>query len=314
MADTNTKRWMITLFGEDDPVMPIEGVAYGCWGKETCPTTGRVHSHMYLRFVKRCRMSTLKNRLQRPDAHCEVCQGNETACRDYCWSEGAAADKLPHRLVKGPEIGTFDGSMGQGKRSDLEDIADDAKKGKGERYIAEKYSSDYIRYSSGIRNLLAVIGPKPPLERNVLVTVLWGPTGTGKTHRCMTSYPELYTVKPGRDPWGMYRGEETILFDEYDWEAWKLQDMNRYLDKWRVLLDARYNDRYGAWTRVLICANSPPQSWWPTAAPLLRDAFMRRIRGHVYLVEAQQPDLNGLLNANDSEDPAAPHNPYLYAV
>lgn len=313
MANPNTKRWMITIFSEEDPVVPLP-VAYGTWGKETCPTTGRVHSHMYLRFEKKCRMSTLKNRLERDDAHCEPAKGTEKQCRDYCWSEGEHEDKLPHRLAKGPEIGMFDAGMGQGKRSDLEEIAADAKAGATERYIAEKYSSDFIRYSAGIRNFIAVVAPKPPLMRDVLVTLLWGPTGTGKTHRCLTAYPDLYCVKPGRDPWGLYRGELTILFDEFDWEAWKIQDMNRYLDKWRVMLDARYNDRYGVWTRVLICANSPPQSWWPSAAPLLKDAFTRRIRGQTYLVEQREPDLNGLLNANDSADPEVPHNPFLYPV
>lgn len=314
MANPNTKRWMVTVFGEEDPVLPIDGVGYATWGKETCPDTGRVHYHLYLRFVKKCRMSTLKNRLANNTAHCEPAQGSEKECRDYCWAEGDHASKAGHFLAKGPEIGVFDGTIRQGKRSDLDAIADDVKKGATERDIAEKYSADFMRYSSGIRNFIAVVAPKPPLTRDVLVTLLWGPTGTGKTHRCLTAYPDLYSVKPGRDPWGLYRGETTILFDEFDWEKWTLQDMNRYLDKWRVMLDARYNDRYGAWTRVLICANSPPQSWWPNAAPLLRDAFMRRIRGQTYLVERQEPDLNGLISANDSEDPLVPHNPYLYAV
>lgn len=305
----NTKRWMLTRWGEDRVVIPLEGTAYATWGMETCPDTGRVHTHIYIRLEKKCRMSTLKNRFNDSTLHCEPARGTESQCRDYCWCEGDHIDKLPHHLEKGPEIGTFSPRMGKGVRSDLEELGADVKAGQNERFIAEKYTSDFIRYSAGIRNLIAVMAPKPPIEREVEVIVLWGPTGTGKTHRCMVTYPDLYVVKPGRDPWGLYRGEKTILFDEFDAEAWKITDMNRYLDKWRTMLDARYNDRYAVWERVLICANSPPQSWWPTAAPLLKDAFMRRIRGHCYLIEAQDPPMNALLSADVDGQ-----NPYLYPV
>jgi len=95
-------------------------------------------------------------------------------------------------------------------------------------------------------------------------------------------------------PLGSYRGEKEILFDEFDHELWPITAMNRYLDKWRCLLDARYNDRYAAWERVVICANSNPQSWYPSAAPLLLDAFRRRIRGHCFYVDSQDPSLEAL--------------------
>ena len=42
-------------------------------------------------------------------------------------------------------------------------------------------------------------------------------------------------------------------------------------------LDARYHNKYAAWTRVVICANSSPPHWYPNEAPSLLDAFRRRL-------------------------------------
>jgi len=43
---------------------------------------------------------------------------------------------------------------------------------------------------------------------------------------------------------GATEGRRRFYFDEFDHELWPITAMNRYLDKWRCLLDARYNDRY----------------------------------------------------------------------
>lgn len=270
---------------------------YSVWGRDRAPETGREHYHVYVRFSSRKRMQTVLNEIGLDGAacHAEAAKGTEQDCRDYCWKQGNN-DKESHGFIEaGPEFGAFKPDAGKaGKRSDLEEIAEGIKSGASLKDIAESHPSDYIRYHSGIQALHALSAPRPPLERAVQILVLWGPTGTGKTHRVMHAYPDIYSVKPGRDPWGTYRGEAQILFDEFDYEKWSLQDMNRYLDKWRCLLDARYQDRYAVWTLVAICANSPPNSWWPNAAPLLMDAFLRRVRNQVWLVESQELSLDQL--------------------
>jgi len=67
----------------------------------------------------------------------------------------------------------------------------------------------------------------------------------------------------------------------------------RYLDKWRCLLDARYNDRY----RVGACGDLrklEPAELVSERSPLLLDAFRRRIRGHCFYVDSQDPSLEAL--------------------
>ncbi|AUM61892.1 Rep [uncultured virus] len=285
-----SKRWMLTVF--DDVWTPTftEDMKYAVWQRERCPSTGRIHVHIYVRFVGKKRMSAVKNAFCRQDMHCEVARGSEAEATEYC-------EKEETRIEAGVrwKPANFDAAEGkQGRRSDLEAIAAKCKEGASIAAIAEAHPGDYIRYHAGINALHEQVAPKPPAAREVQVIVLWGATGTGKTHRIMTQFPECYPVIWGRDPWGHYQGEDCVLFDEFDWEKWSIQEMNRFLDKWRCLLDARYRNRYAAWTRVAICANSCPSSWWPNAPVLLLQSIRRRIATSCYKVLSKEQEIEDM--------------------
>lgn len=296
-----SKRWTVTVWedlagaGWEPNLQLWTSVAYGVWGKDKCPKTGRVHWHVYVRFTVTKRGSTVA-RLFPDGSFVKTKSDTEADARDYCWKEGKFQHKHACLLETGPEVGTFEPTIGkQGKRTDLENISDDISGGTTLESVAEKYPGDYIRYHSGINALYTLRSPLPALERQVDVIVLWGVTGTGKTHRVMYEYPSIYSVRPGRDPWGRYRNESQVLFDEFAEESWPVTDMNRYLDKWRCPLDRRYNDLYGVWTLVVICANSNPASWYMAVAPYLQEAFRRRIRGRTFFVDSKEPTLEEIL-------------------
>lgn len=289
--NSQSKRWCLTVFSESWVPTFTHDMAFAVWQRELCPETNRPHVHVYVRFNNRKRMNTVKNAFARQDAHCEIAQGNEQQCTDYC-------EKEESRIEAGarwhPE--NFKADEGkQGKRTDLEAIAEKCKANTPLATIAAEHPSDYIRYHSGIQALHMLIAPKPPERRDIIVRLLWGPTGNGKTHRVMTAYPDCYCVKPGRDPWGAYRQEAVVFFDEFDYHSWTIQQMNQYLDIWRILLDARYNDRYAAWTRVFICSNDNPASFYPEAGPNLIAAFRRRLsNGACRLVTDKETPLEEL--------------------
>lgn len=284
-----SKRWMVTVFDDTwEPEWIPAHCDYMVWQRETTKT-GRIHVHVYLRFKSRKRYSTVKTFLGRNDAHCEPARGTEQQCKDYCTKDES-------RVQAGEEHGTFVPTEGkQGARSDLDDIAEECKKGTPLAEIAASHPGDFIRYHSGISALHLQIAPPPPAVREVSLTVFWGDTGLGKTHRVLTMYPEIYLVKPGRDPWGMYRGQSSIFFDEFDPDLWKIQDMNRFLDKWRCMLDSRYQDRYAAWTKVFIASNLHPISWWQSEPNLtLLRSIRRRLSNTCYHVTARETPLEAL--------------------
>lgn len=295
MAGPMSRRWCCTVFVQNfeewvpaDKLTAGNGVEFACWGLEECPETGRWHWHVYARFNCRKRMETVKRVLGREDAHCEIANGNEAQCREYCWKttekNGAPANQESHG-----SIGTFDEKNGkQGRRSDLEEVAAMVDKGDSDMAVAQAHPADFIRYHGGIAAYrIAVVNP--PAVREVEVLWFWGPTGTGKTHRVLTTFPDCYSVTPGRSPWDGYTNQTTILFDEFTGEAnWPLDSMKRLLDKWRMSLDARYNNKFAAWTRVVICSNSVPTSFYSTVRGPDWAAWARRIKMGCRLVETRE--------------------------
>jgi len=283
MAIAQSKRWCFTFNNAPAGWTPPTGseIEYMVWQREKGKESGLEHVQGYVRFQGRKRLRSAKAWFSVEEIHMEVARGSEKQNKAYCTKEDTR--------IEGPfEYGEFDEGAGQqGKRSDLEDIADKLKQGATIKQIVEDHAQSYIRYHQGIEKLRDVVQPLPPLQRTVKCTVLWGETGTGKTHRARTQYPDIYEVIAGRDPWGTYSGQEAILFDEFNWERWTIQDMNRFCDKWRCQLDCRYKDKYAAWTRVVICANSEPYMWWPNQDQPLRQAFWRRIE-QVQVVSREQ--------------------------
>lgn len=291
MANRMSARWSFT-YNNALPGQTIENldgsVSYMIYQHELAPETGTRHIQGYVRFANRKRFQSVLAWLAARGcggAHIEAASGNEKQNHDYC-------SKLESRAPGGDPVehGEYEEGAGQqGRRSDLDAATGAIDRGATMAEIARAHPADFVRYHRGFQAYADTTRPLPPVERPVSVFVLWGPTGTGKTHRVMHQFPNAYSVKPGRDPWGMYRQEEVIFFDEFDFEKWTVQDLNRYLDKWRCMLDSRYADKYAMWTSVILAANSNPSSWYPQAAPLLLDALRRRLTGRCFLVESQEP-------------------------
>lgn len=296
-----SKRWAFTLNNPGDWTPQTDGdrngeIAFMVWQTER-GAEGTTHIQGYVRFHSRKRLNTAKNLLGNAGLHLEIARGSEEDNRRYCTKEDTRAEGTAGTV--NPD--NYDAQEGkQGRRSDLEGIAEQCRAGHSLRNIAQEHPGDFIRYHAGIAALHAQVAPAPPAERIVMVTVLWGDTGVGKTHRVMNAVAaeDLYIVSGrGRDPWGMYRGEQVLLMDEFNWELWSIQEMNGILDKWRFRLDARYHDRYAAWTRVYICCNESPVAWYPAASQPLIQSLRRRIQTSCRLVLSREPSLGDLLEA-----------------
>jgi len=286
-ATSMSARWMVTAWPEHQgPDWDINELLlvpheYICWGLELTPRTRREHFHVYLRFNQRKRMRQILEMFGTNRIRCFLCKGTEQQCRDYCHSTGKHVNKQALRLSFG-ENGNFKADEGkQGKRSDLDKIAEDIVAGKPMKEIALENASDYIRYNKGLEAFACVIKEQPPTFRAVQVLWMHGPTGTGKTHRVLTLEEALggvFTVTSGRNPWDGYNGEMTILLDEWRSTDWPIQTMNRLLDKWKWELPCRYHNKYAAWTRVIICSNdSPSQAYSDEPNQEIRKAFFRRV-------------------------------------
>lgn len=154
--------------------------------------------------------------------------------------------------------------------------------------IARKHPKEWIKYHAGIKDLQSRLVAPPPPIREMSVTILWGSTGTGKTHRVRTAFPGTCLIRDGRDPFASYQNQDTIFFDEFNYEMWPIQKMNLFCDKWPLELDCRYQNKQAYWTKVFICSNQNPYNWWPNEHQALREAFWRRCTQIVEVLNKEQ--------------------------
>lgn len=278
-----TMRWCFTMNnpGVWRPPAKDEQVEYIVWQRER-GAEGTEHIQGYIRFKGYKRMTTAKKWLNNNGVHLEKAKGTEEQNRTYCTKEDTR--------MEGPfEEGTFKAEAGkQGARTDLTEVVEKVKTGATRTEIAREHGEVFIKYHQGITQLIQAVKPPPPKEREVRVLWLWGPTGTGKTHRVRHMSEDVYVVLPGRDPWGNYAGQKTIFFDEFDDKQWTIQDMNRYLDKWSCELNCRYYNKHAEWTQVAVASNQPPDSFYENETALLRQALLRRITRVVHVTSREQ--------------------------
>lgn len=244
--------------------------------------TGHVHLQGFLVTLKTQRLPAVSKLL--PHAHIELMKGNVKQNIEYC-------SKSETKLAGPWTFGDLPTGKGKGKRTDWSDVKEEVIAGKSKADILMDHPH-LAPCFKGIEALIEAARPPPPLQREVKVWFLYGPTGTGKTHRAFTAFPKAYKIKgklfEGKT-FDMYNGEETLILDEWSPYEWPLTAMNDLLDKWECRLQCRYSNKYAYWTRVIICTNFKPEECYPAVPTLQRASFERRLTYKVAINDRETP-------------------------
>lgn len=262
-------------------------VTYCVCQVERGSATERVHVQGAIQFNYAVGLARCKQ--LNPTAHWEIMRGTWPQNEAYCTKEDTR--------VAGPfSIGEM---PRQGKRTDWEGVKADilAKKTKSEILMATPHLANCVR---GIDALIEAAKPKPPVSRDVFVWYLYGPTGTGKTHRAMNMYPDAYVVKGKRTTGSFdnYADEEVLILDEWCSYEWPISEMNSLLDKWKYKIPCRYNDHYARWNKVIICTNEDPDEVYPNLKTFnIWAAFQRRLTHKIQLL-----DQDKVVNFNSDDE------------
>jgi len=203
-----------------------DNVKYAVWQLEKA-ATGKLHIQAYLKFVKPIRISGIQKIL--PGVHCEMAKGTDEQCIKYCSKEDSK--------VTGP---FFHGECdSQGKRRDLDELADLLHSGKTTDEIAEQQTASYIRYHKGIQAThQALQRKKAKTFRHVSVTVYWGETGTGKTRRAWEfglTYggQDSVWISNGTLQWfDGYDGQSVAIFDDFRSKGTSFNFLLRVTDRY----------------------------------------------------------------------------------
>ncbi len=238
------------------------GVSYAVWQLERVTTT---HIQMYVHYGAPVRMTSVKRLF--PTAHIEQRQGTVLEAITYCRKEESR--------VAGPYTYGVP-PPGQGSRTDLDQLTLAIREGKSRQEIAEDMPKMVIRYHTGIKELQAWL-IKPIIRENLVVTVYWGPTGVGKSHRVYTKYPDVYVVPvPAQRMWfDGYIGQSVVLFDDYRTDWMKPSLLLRLLDKWPMTVE--FKGGMTAWTptRIYITTDTAPELWFADLEALTTQILRR---------------------------------------
>lgn len=226
-----------------------------------CPKTGKHHWQGFVQLKKTMRMSAVKTEIGDDAIHLEKRRGTPDEARDYCMKD---------ERIDGPwEEGVF---CTQGKRTDIDDVVDMIKNKKSWKEIIEECPSTFVKYSRGLEKVKFIYNESPP-DREIVVTVLWGEPGVGKTRWVYENKPDVYRVQSSKW-WDGYEGQNEILFDDFEGQIPYLNMLN-YLDRYRLMLEFKGGQVWANWTKVYITSNEKPENWY------IRDdmskALLRRI-------------------------------------
>lgn len=256
-----SRRWCFTINNPESNDLFTQlpaGVRYVIWQRER-GQEGTEHLQGYIVFGNARALVGVK-RLLGDRAHCEICRGTDEQCVAYCSktdTQMAGPWTFGERLV------------GQGKRTDLDDAAEEVLKTGS---IVNVKPSMIVRYSKGLTALAKLV--KPANRAKVDVIVLTGTTGIGKTYNVFDRYPNVYRPLMGNSGiwWDGYDGEDAVLFDEFEGQV-PVTKMIGYMDPYTIALEVKGGSCWARYTKVFITSNRTPEQWYPNVKENKPDQF-----------------------------------------
>lgn len=229
-----------------------------------------LHWQGYLECKNNIRLSTIKNALP-GQAHLELRMGTRDEARAYCMKT------TDPTYIDGPwEFGTWN-PAGQGSRTDLIVLANHIIE-HGEMSAVMAYPHMAIRYPRGIQYLAGLCNYSTQL-REVKCTLLYGPTGTGKSRFAYDKSPEAYRKNSSGKFFDFYMGQKTIVLDEFAGKMSKVELvlLLALLDIYPLIVDVKGASRSLLCTQWYVTTNVHPRLWYDwTRREGQFDALMRR--------------------------------------
>lgn len=208
------------------------------------------HFQGYFELNKQVRGRKIKDAL--PTAHLEDRKGTQDEAITYC--------KKPESRLRGPwEFGT---PKQQGRRTDIAEAVATLRSA-GMAAVVEQHPTTFVKYASGLARLSVQL-TKYTRREQPSVTLLYGPSGVGKSHWAWSREPQLVSVSGNLKWFDNYQGEEAVLFDEFDGKlsGTPLKHFLNLTDRYPLMVEVKGAHVSAMWTRVYITTNIHPRFWY----------------------------------------------------
>ncbi len=276
MAQKRNKRgprgrhWCFTSFLEILPrVYDKHLVRYLCYQSEIAPESKRPHWQGYVELYDDTRLGQLKKILG--ECHAEIRKGTRSAARQYCLKDETSVPNT-----------RFEFGVWRIQNSRKRKLCDILKSSMSLADIIEDVPHQYVMYHRGLEKLFSLrLAKRAKTFRKVVVTVLVGPTGTGKTRRAIEEDPDDHFVMPASDKlwFDGYNGEKTLIIDDFYGNI-KYGFFLRILDGYELQLPIKGGFIWALWTKVIITSNACPDKWYVRG---YTPALQRRINHVVHM-------------------------------
>lgn len=262
LEDTNERlrHYCFTDYVLDEAVLKKLPYSYLCYGKETCPTSGREHlqSYIYLKDTKT--FKAMKKLL--PTRHFEVCGGSPEQNRLYCRGD-MTTTKGKYKPIN-EEFFEFGELPKQGKRNDIHLIRKDIQHGVGRMREILTTATSF----QGIR--MAEIHFKyfePARDWKPEVYWFYGASGTGKTREAYeicknAATVDYYVCMDTNKWWEGYDGHADIIIDDYRPEFSTFKTLIRLLDRYECRIECKGGSRQLRAKRIWITTPESPADTW----------------------------------------------------
>lgn len=237
-------------------------VKYVVIGRETCPTTGRLHVQGFIQLTHPVTMVAIKKLIGDGAAHIEKMRGNSTEASNYCKKDG-------HYF----EMGTV---TSQGERVDLVSIRDQVlRNGTIPIDLIENFQQ--LRFAEG---LMKYYKP-PPRDGPPQVWWIYGPTGSGKSRMCFEMHPDAWVSSNKLDWFDGYTGQESVIIDDFRGDMATLHWLLRLTDRYPLRVPVKGG--FVSWCPkvIMITSSKSPRDCYPNSDENMNQ-LLRRITNTVY--------------------------------
>lgn len=219
-----------------------KGIRYFVVGKETCPTTKRLHFQGYISYKNAKTFSQTKKWFGLDKIHIEPAGGDDFQNQKYCTKENLLL-----------EIGE---PLKQGKRSDIERAIDIVQETNSIReVISTVYNYQAVRHTELWLKYKETKRPVAPIQ----VIWIYGSSGSGKTSKVYKDNSSNEVFEPLSFKWWEgYDAHKTVLIDDFRVDYCSFAQLLRLLDIYPFRVEMKGGSRQIQFNKIYITAPQHP--------------------------------------------------------
>lgn len=251
---------------------------------------GTQHYQGYIEMKKAMRMSRMKSLFStRNQYHWEARMGTQAQAIAYC-------KKADTRAEDG-FILEWGHPKRTGKGGNFKEAVLALKDGMGIEDASEEYPEQFAMWHDRLEDYY--LGLKGVRDWAMDVIIYVGASGTGKSYTAQQQ-EDCYVVPwptGGRWWWPHYRGEYTVIMDEFRHQI-KMDVMLKMMDRYIWHLEAKGRSFQFTSRRIIITTNVDPRDWYPNLTREKKEPLARRIREFATIWDFQRgiyPNFNKVL-------------------